>query len=399
MWAPVGSPIGTDRLGSLEPTEILYEFDGEPLTFIALDTEGEPLLVHSVSASDRTTRYLVSAVDSGILRDLKHGSVDLLTALRQPRCWIADFAEDATVKGLWRVEFASIPGSVLPRRGAMINPDFDPLFRLRLIGSGVGPGKTSAGDIRMAAQAAESGLRGLARLAFDEKRKVGQVSRDIRHYSDLPFLFSNAASFEIAFGRPPDRLPGLDDDVFTEMARLLDLGLTALRANGEGASSVEGLNADQAVQLFEAIKALTPPSRGAVDRVEIGGGLVDELSGSRMLTRDDRIRSVQRIKASRKAPQKEAPFRVSGVIEEADQGAFSFKLRQLDPAEASVLGNLTEVPFRFEEHLYDAVMEAFNTLERMVVVGERIDSHYQALDIKLAVDAGQPESGSIAGSA
>jgi hypothetical protein len=36
-------------------------------------------------------------------------------------------------------------------------------------------------------------------------------------------------------------------------------------------------------------------------------------------------------------------------------------------------------------------MEAFNSLERMVVVGERVDSTYQALDVQLAVvgtDAG-----------
>ena len=51
---------------------------------------------------------------------------------------------------------------------------------------------------------------------------------------------------------------------------------------------IEGLNADQALQLFEAIKAMTPPTRGGVDRVEVGGGLVDGFAGSKVLTRDDR---------------------------------------------------------------------------------------------------------------
>jgi hypothetical protein len=183
------------------------------------------------------------------------------------------------------------------------------------------------------------------------------------------------------------------------MGRLLERGLKALRANSETPVAIEGLDADQTVQLFEAIKALTPPTRGAVDRVEIGGELVDELSGSRVLTRDDRVRSVQRIKASRKAPRKEAPFRISGVIEEADQGTLCFTLRQLDPSDVAVVGNVTEIPFRFDEHLYDTVMEAFNSLERMVVVGERVDSRYEALDIKLAVDAAdagsEPESSGL----
>ena len=114
----------------------------------------------------------------------------------------------------------------------MITPDLDPIFRLRLIGPGVGPGKTTAADIRMAAQAAESGLRGLARIALDEKKQVGQVRRNIRDYSDLPYLFDRAASFEIAFGRPRDRLPGIDDEIFEEMGRLLNRGLEAMQGMG-----------------------------------------------------------------------------------------------------------------------------------------------------------------------
>ena len=217
MWTPGGKSIEPTRLGTLEPSEVLYEFDGEPLTFVAQDPDAEPLLVHSLSVFERTSRYLASAIDSCILQDLKAGRIDLLTALRQPRCWIVDLAEDASVKALWRIDFGSIPEQILPRPGAMLNPDLDPLFRVRLIGSGVGPGKTSAADVRMAAQAAESGLRGLARVALDQKKKSGQVPKDIRHYSDLPFQFSRAASFEIALGRPRDTLPGVDDEVFNEM--------------------------------------------------------------------------------------------------------------------------------------------------------------------------------------
>jgi hypothetical protein len=217
MWEPEAIRIGNEKLGPLEPRETLYEYDGEPLTFVADDPDGEPLLLHHLSVSDQTSRYAVSAVDSRILKDLKAGRIDILTALRQPRCWIADLAGDATVKALWRIEFSSIPEKILPRPGAMVNPDLDPLFRLRLIGSGVGPGRTSAGDVRMAAQAAESGLRGLARIALDEKKKVGAVPGNVRYYSDLPFLFSRAASFEIAFGRPQGRLPGFNEDVLAEM--------------------------------------------------------------------------------------------------------------------------------------------------------------------------------------
>jgi hypothetical protein len=141
--------------------------------------------------------------------------------------------------------------------------------------------------------------------------------------------------------------------------------------------------------LFDAIKALTPPTRGGVDHVELGGGLVDVVSGSKVLTRDDRVRSIrriQRIKASRSALRKEAPFRVTGVIEELDQGSSSFTLRQLDLAEATSLGAITELRFRFEDHFFDIIFDAFTSLERMAVVGERVDTTYQALDVQESGD-------------
>jgi hypothetical protein len=264
----------------------------------------------------------------------------------------------------------------------MITPELDPIFRLRLIGPGVGPGNTTAADIRMAAQAAEWGLRGLARIALDEKKQVGQVRRTIRDYSDLPYQYALAASFEIAFGRPRDRLPTVDDEVFHEMGRLLEIGLEALRTNGEESGPIADLNEDQTVQLLEAIKALTPPMRGGVERVEVGGGLTDALTGSKILTRDDRLRSLQRVKISRKIPVKEDPFRVTGVAEGADQGFDFFTLRQLVPADIPGVGPVGEIKFFFDDHLFDKVSDAWNSQERVTVVGERIGNDFKALDIQ-----------------
>ena len=39
MWVPEGRIVERDSLGSLEPGEILYEYDGEPLTFVAMRPE------------------------------------------------------------------------------------------------------------------------------------------------------------------------------------------------------------------------------------------------------------------------------------------------------------------------------------------------------------------------
>jgi hypothetical protein len=397
MWEPKGKAIDTATLGELRPEQVLFEFE-EPLTFICRDRDGQMLLAHNLCAEGSLSRYLLVVTDQEFIDGLKAGRLDMLAALRQPRCWIVDFGPEWQIKGLWLIAFDKVPKDYLPKPGAMLTPDLDPLFRLRLVGPGVGPGKTSAADVRMAAQATESGLRGLARIALDQKKRSGQVPRDIRHYSDLPYQYSRAASFEIAFGRPHDRLPGLDDEVFQEMGRLLEQGLGAVRANEDEPTPIKGLDADQSVQLFEAIKALTPPMRGGVDRIEIGGELAEAVSSPRVLTRDDRIRSSERIKAASRPPRKEAPFRISGVIEEADQGTFSFTLRQLDPVETAVVNNAAEVTFAFDDHLLDAVSEAWNSQERVFVVGERMGADCKALNIRPATDGGgvgaKPEKGS-----
>lgn len=392
MWAPEGKPIDRDSMGRLAPVDILFEFE-EPLTFICKDPDDQPLLAHHLAAEDRISRYLVAITDNRIIQELRAGRLDLLSALQQPRCWIADTTSDWVIVNLWLVPFDRVPKDHLPTPGTMITPELDPVFRLRLVGPGVGPGNTSTADIRMAAQAAESGLRGLARIALNERKHVGRVRRTVQDFSDLPYQYTRAASFEIAFGRPRDRRAEIDDEVFREMGRLLELGLLNLRENAEDTPPIEGLDAEQTLQLYEAIKALTPPTRGGVDQIEVSGVLVESFAGPKVLNRDDRVRSTRRIKAARKSPRKEKPFRVTGVIEEADQGRLSFTLRQLGPLVSPPVEEASEISFRFDDHLYDAVMDAFNSLDRVVVVGEWIGTTLQALDVRLDTDPEGPDSG------
>jgi hypothetical protein len=87
------------------------------------------------------------------------GRFDLLDALSQPRCWIVDFGPSLRIEDLWQIPFANVPKDLLSHTGTMLTPELDPLLRLRLVGSGVTTGKTSASDARMALQAAESSLR------------------------------------------------------------------------------------------------------------------------------------------------------------------------------------------------------------------------------------------------
>jgi hypothetical protein len=76
--------------------------------------------VYSLNAFNRTSRYLVSEINSDILANLCNGHIDILSALQQPKCWIIDLGEYANVKSLWCVEFTSIPKELLPKPGVML---------------------------------------------------------------------------------------------------------------------------------------------------------------------------------------------------------------------------------------------------------------------------------------
>ena len=107
------------------------------------------------------------------------------------------------------------------------------------------------------------------------------------------------------------------------------------------------------------------------------------------LTREDR--------ADLGAPQDHEGWRYvgraiprGGVISEADQELRSFRLRDLVHVEDPRFAGVDEMTFGFDEHVYEIVMEAFISLERVVVVGEMIAGKHQALDIKFE-SAPQPE--------
>jgi hypothetical protein len=125
MWVPEGKTIEKDSLGALIPTEVLFEFE-EPLTFVCRERDEQMLLAHSLWAGAGGSRYLVAVTDPGIIDDLKAGRLDVLEALRQPRCWIVDFGPGWEIQQLWLIPFDKVPKEMRPRPGAMLCPELEP---------------------------------------------------------------------------------------------------------------------------------------------------------------------------------------------------------------------------------------------------------------------------------
>ena len=121
---PEGHHVDPDSLGPLWPKEVLFEYE-EPLTFVFGDREGRLLLAHQLSATGAVSRYLIVGTEQRVIDELKDGRLDLLGALRQPRCWLADIGPDWKVEHLWLIPFDKIPRDLLPKPGSTLTPDLE----------------------------------------------------------------------------------------------------------------------------------------------------------------------------------------------------------------------------------------------------------------------------------
>jgi hypothetical protein len=119
MWEPNGKAIDTATLGELHSEEVLFEFE-EPLTFVCRDRDDQMLLAHNLCAEGDVSRYLLVATDQEFIDGLKAGRLDILAALRQPRCWIVDFGSDWAIRRLWLTAVDKVSSDHLPKPGAML---------------------------------------------------------------------------------------------------------------------------------------------------------------------------------------------------------------------------------------------------------------------------------------
>ena len=390
MWTPEGSNIVSDDLGDLKPFEVLIELGCEPLSYVAKDKYDGLILIHSLAVENEVSRYLIVPTDSRILDEMKAGRMDLLTGLRQPRCWIVDLvASDDDELGFRvqlavQVRFESIPEHYLPWPGAMIRPELESLFRIRLIGDGVGPGKTTAADVRTATGGTESLLKTLATLALGQDVTTGRTSQEVRSYSSLPLQYTRAASFEVAFGRPEQDSGQIDPKILNKMGQLFADGLASIRNEKDTAGEIAGLDFDKSRSLIKAIREITPPSTGGIETIEVSGSLATQNPTPIMLTRKDRNRLDEKIRSWKRGDHRNDLIALTGFIEEADRGNFTFTLRRIEPSGRIGTQEFHEVHFRFEDSFEPEVLDSFSKDLKVVVFGESYKlNHYDLLGINL----------------
>src|SRR3954471_19591399 len=113
MWSIPGKPDRRDRFSPFEPVEILYEFDG-PRIFTLHQSDGELALACWSDESDEILRYVAVPTTRKVVDSLRTGTLGVLDALDQPRCWLCDLSAAGEVVGCLQVDFDDIPRDALP---------------------------------------------------------------------------------------------------------------------------------------------------------------------------------------------------------------------------------------------------------------------------------------------
>lgn len=102
-----------DLVGSLDPVEVLYEFDGFQV-FTSLTPDRTSLLVYTYNENGD---LLAVSTSQEMLDDLRLGRISLFDALHRPWVWLVD-CDRKTVR---RCSWGLIPSKHLPRPGVTLS--------------------------------------------------------------------------------------------------------------------------------------------------------------------------------------------------------------------------------------------------------------------------------------
>ncbi|MFP8779984.1 hypothetical protein [Hydrogenophaga sp. RWCD_12] len=378
-WSLPDTRIPVERLGTLSPYEVLYEFDG-PLVFTTLSPTGGKFLAYAsfcvdeepanatteLPDSDGFTRYLISPTSDKLLERLKKGATTLYDALDQPILWAVDIAHSGeVVRAAELGQLSDVPANCLPARNRTLWPHLMPLLSYRLIGDGLREGEVPASVVSRAVDGATSALKKLIEVVRNVNQSTGRPTDSHRRDYDLTAQRFAFNSFEVAFASGSVMPAPANED---PAARYTEAGMRLQEALDWLVYGYQ-YDEDPTTDMLDVLNRLVPPSQGVVRETEIAGRLLPGSAPYR-LTRTDatRVRSA----ITRHRLRKRDLLESEGRVRELDLDEFTFILRDRNDG-------LPELRCSFIELLLDDVSDAFNGAGRVVVQG-RLDNRGQ-LDV------------------
>lgn len=367
LWHILAPSVSIPQFQWEDVCEVLYEFDG-PKIFTTKDSDGLLRLWYE-SVEDRESkkvRFLVAPVSEAQIDNLKLGRRTVFDLLRQNWLWVVDSDYSFTPLAAWVLRsLEEVPANARPDPQATLYPQHMPLLSYRLIGPGLVEGNVPASVISRAVNSPAAALKRIFE-SINKNFASGRPEESFRRSYDLPATRFSYNSFEVSFAEPAS--DQLDLDAVEDDVSMYREGSIALE---QGLSWLQDCSGDEpGISMLEALKELTPPAHGQIERVELRGRLlrsnkVVSLNRSHRKVITDLIRN-RRVSDSELVS-------VEGRVRELDKDNLSFTLRdRLDGA--------PELRCVFDEDKYDDVIEYFNSDALVRAVG-RLKSSKGILEI------------------
>ncbi|WP_440998066.1 hypothetical protein [Arhodomonas sp. SL1] len=342
QWPPADAVEDNLNLTSVEPESVLMDVDG-PRIFTTRD-RGLLYLWFFIDEAGGRERFLVTPTSERLLQQLDAGAVSVREALTLVPAWAVELDCDGEVSGCWRIPAEAI-SERLPEPGLTLNPEEEPLLRLRLEGAGLGPNGVPASVGRMAFDSAYSTLKNVAEYCFLDGGRGGRPLNALKRLIDLPVQRVAFSSFEVSFGKPASDDPLLaevDEHALVELGEALSRALeSAVHAHNQPSTDDE--------QLL-LIQRLLPPRSGAVEAVSVSGSLVTGGEG-RPYRFDREMASTLRKQIKRVAHEHTATVSREGYVRELDKDRQTFTLRTSEGKDIA--------SFRFSDELFDIISDYF----------------------------------------
>jgi hypothetical protein len=335
-------------LGSATPVEVLYEAE-EPVVFTLATSLGERVLAYLADATPDMRWLLLTPCGDRLLDDLKGGRVALRTALQKSWLWLAKLDNDDTWRAAWAVEISELPAQHLPQSGVMLLPEHEPVLSMRAVGERLGHASTPASVVAYVADATRKALKGVVEHVLEYDRQ-GRPSDVLRSFYDLPVHHFEFASFQISFA-PPTELA--DDAPLRRGVELLRKGIRWAASDDE--QPLMAKTKEEREAILRAIRQLTPPSTGAIERIDVGGRWMGHQAVR--LRRSAR----RRVQTELRRTRAEKTMSATGRLREFDKDNLAFILRQTTSG--------IDVRATFDEELFDELLEFFTNDDLVCVMG------------------------------
>ncbi|MBC7543231.1 MAG: hypothetical protein H7338_10920 [Candidatus Sericytochromatia bacterium] len=370
-WDLQGHHLDPTWIGAFTPIDVLYAFEG-PQTFTCRNSEGNLLLAHLCDQGPEAFRYLVVPTDGSTVDALRSGAMPTRNALLQPWTWIIDQCFDGSVRAVWQVNPADLPDDCWPRPGAYLWPAFGPLLTVKLSGTELTAQRVTPAVMKRLMDGVTGALKVLLERGLERLQPGEVLLGSLRRLFELPLAAVAFNSLEVTFAAPvfPDHTTQAVDGARHPEAELLKLAGEMLQLG------LQWLHADEPANVaidadwratVEALEQLTPPLRGLVTDVEIGGRLVGRRVG-RPFTLNRQ--AAQRVRAEmQRVVAGHTYFAREGFVQECDRDRLSFSLRD---AESNEIARCA-----FEDTLLDDVLSALVSDDPYLVVGQQALSNRQ----------------------